>query len=106
MNDGILTGKQAWQGIKKLESVYQYLRLTPAWRENYRDLLDIILECERLISVERFTRKKAGFRRSNIVGRVAEDACCQTKYGRFCGGECTCRVCAPDLHKRDAMNMD
>lgn len=21
--------------------------------------------------------------------------CCQTKYGRHCGGECTCKICDP-----------
>ena len=31
-----------------------------------------------------------------------EDECCQKKYGRHCGGECTCSICAPDLHDRDA----
>lgn len=70
MSESILTAKQAHQGRQKLESVYQYLRLAPTWRENYRELIDIILECERLISVERFTRRHAGFRRSNLVGRV------------------------------------
>jgi hypothetical protein len=29
--------------------------------------------------------------------------CCQIEYGKkHCDGDCTCHVCAPDLHERDA----
>ena len=35
--------------------------------------------------------------------RVAEVECCQIEYGKkHCDGDCTCCVCAPDLHERDA----
>jgi hypothetical protein len=35
--------------------------------------------------------------------RVAAVECCQIEYGKeHCGGECTCRVCAPDLAEREA----
>lgn len=30
------------------------------------------------------------------------DLCCQAKYGKHCGGACTCKICAPDLHEIEA----
>ena len=39
--------------------------------------------------------------------RVAEVECCQIEYGKkHCDGDCTCHVCAPDLHERDARAED
>lgn len=35
--------------------------------------------------------------------RVVAVECCQIEYGKqHCGGECTCHVCAPDLHEYEA----
>lgn len=54
----ILTAKQAEKGKAKLNSAYMAVCLSGLAKEDRREFTNIILECERLISVERFTGKR------------------------------------------------
>jgi hypothetical protein len=56
----ILTAKQAATGKAKLNSAYMAVSKSGVAKEDRREFLNIILECERLISVERFTGKRVG----------------------------------------------
>jgi len=55
----IMTAKQAEQGKSKLHSAYMAV-VSTVCKEDRRDFTNIILECERLISVERFTGRRVG----------------------------------------------
>ncbi len=53
----IMTGKQAATGKAKLNNAYRAVCNRGLDKEIRNEFIDIILECERLISVERFTNR-------------------------------------------------